>query len=150
VSGDPPLTRNDELRALRDDVALLAEAAAGLSEKIHQAAHLADVFAARSAQAAERLDRIAALLPQSPGRPELAKTPESFRQKVKKLRDEKGWGRGRILVFMRVNGYPDVKDWQVKEALAGEKRCASSGPEATVGSDRTRKRRTAQERSEGR
>jgi hypothetical protein len=140
----------DLIRDLQHEQEMESAAAAGASKTARDLARLLDELAARQATKAEKLDRIVALLPQRPGRPELEKTPESFLQLVRELKEVRGWGRGRITVFMRKFG---VSEWQVRqelERLAGENRCSSPTPGANVGGDRSRKRRAAQERSEGR
>jgi hypothetical protein len=128
VTPEPGASAFDRLRALEEDAAFLRRAFDTLADEDARRAHLSKVAAARFGKLEEDLREAVALLPRKPGRPRLEKTPPSFLQEIRRLHEELGWGRPRIVAAMRDRG---LTEWEVRLALAeaaGEKAGSSTAP----------------------
>src|SRR5262249_23490595 len=126
VTAEPDATVFEQLRALAEDHALLQAAVDQLADSTDRHARLAKAVTARHEEFGRRLAEAVALLPRGRGRPELEEIPAVFLQEIRRLRDEEGWGRPRILAVMRPHG---ITDWQLRKQLerdAGGKRGSRS------------------------
>lgn len=124
MTPEPGASLFERLREVVADLVLLQHALERMAEKDEERAQLSKTVAARAGALAEELRGDVALLPRGRGRP-LAENAPNFRQKVKMLHEEKGWGRARIARAMRVS------EWQVRRVLeeqAGGKSSARRGP----------------------
>lgn len=120
------MSQSELLRELEQDVAMLRAAVDQITDLDQRRTNLAKAVAARFGALEEKLHTVVALLPREPGRP-LEENPESFRQKVKMLHEELGWGRPKILAAMRDEA---ATEWMVRRALtelAGEKSGSRQG-----------------------
>jgi hypothetical protein len=114
------------MSSIEGSVSLLHAALEAAAEQSQKQANLLQAAAVRIAQLEDELGELSVLLPGRPGRP-LAKTPDSFRQEVLRLRAEHGWGRPRIAAAMR------VPESRVRRVLKDAARGAGENPSARRG-----------------
>jgi hypothetical protein len=126
VTPEPGVSLFERLRESAESLGLLQHALEQIAEKDEQRAQLSKAAAARAGQLVEALRRDVGLLPRGRGRP-LEEIPLNFLQEIRRLRDEEGWGRPRIVAAMRDHG---VSEWKVRRILerdAGEKSSSKRG-----------------------